>query len=187
MGFFSWITSDTNRSIPANCSNRKTFPVHMITKDGQIFTENDYEGYGEFGGKDIYVLAAEMNGQKGATDEETRQKFFDNIWKRGIEKDGKKLFYRDDFTRYDEPIASEGGLSANTLSAKHGWNNFGDGGEFHLFALAGFNMPKLVEKLPNKDNWVAEWDNLPYPASCPDQGYFYCDDEDGEEYADEID
>jgi hypothetical protein len=34
----------------------------MITEDGQIFTEDNYDGYGEFGGKDFYSLVAELNG-----------------------------------------------------------------------------------------------------------------------------
>jgi hypothetical protein len=34
----------------------------MITPDGRVFTENNYEGYGEFGGKDFYELLAELNG-----------------------------------------------------------------------------------------------------------------------------
>lgn len=62
MGFFSWKTSDTKRSIPSNCSERDTFPVYMITECGQKYKEDNYEGYGVFGGKDIYVLIAELNG-----------------------------------------------------------------------------------------------------------------------------
>jgi hypothetical protein len=34
----------------------------MITPDGRVFTEEDYEGYGEFGGKDFLELLAELNG-----------------------------------------------------------------------------------------------------------------------------
>ena len=34
----------------------------MITPDGRVFTEKDYDGYGEFGGKDFYELLAELNG-----------------------------------------------------------------------------------------------------------------------------
>jgi hypothetical protein len=34
----------------------------MITPDGRVFTERNYEGYGEFGGKDFYELLAELNG-----------------------------------------------------------------------------------------------------------------------------
>ena len=62
MGFFSWKTCDTDESIANNCSTRPTFTVHMIAPDGRVFTEPDYEGYGEFGGKDFYELLAEING-----------------------------------------------------------------------------------------------------------------------------
>jgi len=62
MGFFSWKTCDTDRSIANNSSDRETFEVHMITPDGRAFTEKDYDGYGEFGGKDFYELLGELNG-----------------------------------------------------------------------------------------------------------------------------
>lgn len=62
MGFFSWNTCDTGDSISNNCSIRPTFTVHMITPDGRVFTEKDYDGYGIFGGKDFYELLAELNG-----------------------------------------------------------------------------------------------------------------------------
>ena len=62
MGFFSWNTCDTGESIANNCSTRPTFTVHMIAPDGRVFTEPDYEGYGEFGGKDFHELLAELNG-----------------------------------------------------------------------------------------------------------------------------
>jgi len=62
MGFFSWNTCDTDQSIANKYSNRPTFTVHMITPDGRVFTEKDYDGYGVFGGKDYYELLAELNG-----------------------------------------------------------------------------------------------------------------------------
>jgi hypothetical protein len=76
MGFFSWKTSDTNRSIANRHSIKSTFVVHLITEDGQVFTEDDYDGYGEFGNKDFYVLLAEINGLKGSA-EELRSKGID--------------------------------------------------------------------------------------------------------------
>ena len=69
MGFFSWNTSDTQRSIANNYSKRGTFKVHMVTKDGRAYTEENYEGYGEFGGKDFYELLAELNGKKTRDEE----------------------------------------------------------------------------------------------------------------------
>ena len=60
MGFFSWHTTDTNRPI-MNRYSGKNFPVYMIAPFGAQWYEDDYEGYGVFGGKDYYELLAEMN------------------------------------------------------------------------------------------------------------------------------
>ena len=68
MGFFSWKTQDTDRSIPSNYSIRKTFRVQMLDNKGNVWTEDNYEGYGVFGGKDYYELLTEMN---GITNEDT--------------------------------------------------------------------------------------------------------------------
>jgi hypothetical protein len=62
MGFFSWKTQDTDKSISNNYSLRGTFKVDMLDDKGNVWTETDYEGYGVFGGKDYYELLAEMNG-----------------------------------------------------------------------------------------------------------------------------
>ena len=63
MGFFSWITQDTKRSIPSHYSNKDTFKVTMTDNNGNKWNEDNYEGYGIFGGKDYYELLAEMNGK----------------------------------------------------------------------------------------------------------------------------
>lgn len=63
MGLFSWKTQDTDRSIPCNCASRPTFKVVMHDNKGNKWIEEDYEGYGVFGGKDYYELLAEMNGE----------------------------------------------------------------------------------------------------------------------------
>ena len=64
MGVFSWITLDTNQSIPAtgNTADIDTFTVYMKDNKGNVWREDAYEGYGIFGGKDYYELLAEMNG-----------------------------------------------------------------------------------------------------------------------------
>jgi hypothetical protein len=61
MGFFSWKTSDTNRSISNVYSGRGTFKVTMLMPNGEKFTENEYEGYGIFGGVDFYDAVYELN------------------------------------------------------------------------------------------------------------------------------
>mgnify|MGYP003138206267 CR=1 FL=1 len=63
MGFFSWITQDTHRSINNAHCGLQTFPVTLTNPvTGEQWTECDYDGYGEFNGKDYYELLAELNG-----------------------------------------------------------------------------------------------------------------------------
>ena len=69
MGFFSWKTQDTNRSIANQYSIRPTFHVEMVDDKGNAYIEDDYEGYGYFGGKSFYSLLAEMNGINGTEEE----------------------------------------------------------------------------------------------------------------------
>jgi len=76
MGYFSWKTADTNRSIPNVYAERdygvKIFTVYMLAPDGRKWKEEAYEGYGEFGGKDIYTLVAELNGYSGNNEDKLR-------------------------------------------------------------------------------------------------------------------
>ena len=62
MGCFSWKTQDTGKSIANQYSVKPTFTVFMLDDKGNSWVEDDYEGYGEFGGKDFYELLSEMNG-----------------------------------------------------------------------------------------------------------------------------
>lgn len=67
MGFFSWKTIDTNKSISNAYSEFGTFKVVMSDNKGNKWIEENYEGYGVFGGKDYYQLLAEMNNAEGLT------------------------------------------------------------------------------------------------------------------------
>lgn len=62
MGFFSWKTQDSKRSIANAYSDKSTFPVCMTDDKGNKWEESNYDGYGVFGGKDYYELLSEMNG-----------------------------------------------------------------------------------------------------------------------------
>jgi hypothetical protein len=75
MGFFSWKTSDTDKSISNAYSKRGTFKVYMITPTDR-YLEQEYEGYGVFGGKDYYELVYELNKRRyhGPEDVEDRSK-----------------------------------------------------------------------------------------------------------------
>lgn len=67
-GQFSWFTQDTGEQIGSQDENQ--IPVYMFDNKGKFYYENDYDGYGVFGGKDYYELVAEMNGYTADNAEE---------------------------------------------------------------------------------------------------------------------
>ena len=74
MGFFSWKTSDTKRSI-SNCySTRGTFPVYLVTPENEHILETEYGGYGIFGGLDAYALLAKWNKPELCTGNENQDR-----------------------------------------------------------------------------------------------------------------
>ena len=109
MGFFSWNTMDTDNSIANEHSNRKTFRVQMMDNKGNVFTENEYEGYGRFGGKDFYELLAEMNGFES---DKTGDEYTDEA--RGF---GINLAFKDN----PNGIGTKGVLYPNLVEQANGW------------------------------------------------------------------
>ena len=61
MGFFSWKTSDTQKSISNAYSSRGSLPVYLITPQNEKIYEPHYDGFGIFGGFDAYALLAKWN------------------------------------------------------------------------------------------------------------------------------
>lgn len=77
MGFFSWITSDTKKSISNTYSDRGTFPVYVLIPEefgGGHIKEDCYEGYGVFGGKDVYELVAQWNKPEDCITDKDKEK-----------------------------------------------------------------------------------------------------------------
>jgi len=109
MGFFSWNTQDTDKSIANQYSNRKTFRVQMIDNKGNVWTEDDYEGYGRFGSKDYYELLAEMN---GFTSDKTGDEYTDEA--RGF---GITLAFEGN----GSGVATEGVYYPNLIEKADGW------------------------------------------------------------------
>lgn len=177
MGFFSFVTSDTNKSIANVYSTKKTFKVNVITRDRQIFTESNYDGYGTFDGQDIYSLIGNLNGINGHTDE-VRNKVFSDLLNGGITNGKVTYKYRVDFDNWESPIEAENNLNANQLR-QNGFSAIFPRFEFSEFAKAGINVPKIVQKLPKNykqmtdDEWQNYFDNLPHTNGCKAQGFFY--------------
>ena len=109
MGFFSWNTMDTDESIANEHSNRKTFRVQMMDNKGNVWTEDDYEGYGRFGGKDYYELLAEMN---GFTSDKTGEVYTDEARGFGID-----IAFKDN----GSGVGTEGVYYPNLVEQANGW------------------------------------------------------------------
>jgi hypothetical protein len=59
----------------------------MKTEDGRVWEEPAYEGYGVFGGKDIYLLIAELNGLSAEDEDKLRSAAIDLTFKDNPEGD----------------------------------------------------------------------------------------------------
>ena len=105
MGFFSWRTQDTDKSIANKWSARDTFRVQMMDDKGNVWTEDSYDGYGEFGGKDYYELLAEMNGLTANNTDELRGKGIELAFSNGNHSG----------------VGTEGVLYPNLVEMAEGW------------------------------------------------------------------
>lgn len=72
-GQFSWMTQDTGQQIGSQDKNK--IPVYMFDNNGKYYYEDNYNGYGEFGGMDYYELLDKMNGGIGDRSEGIRKAF----------------------------------------------------------------------------------------------------------------
>jgi len=166
MGFFSWKTQDTNKSIPSSYSSKKARPVYLCDNRGNHWYEANYEGYGRFGGKDFYELLAEMNG-KTKDDLSEGQEMRDlgiNLHfgiNAIINLDTKKVYKGSgiDFFHWGDDIL-EDGMSASQLIDSGDWARI-------TIKEKGIVNPNLVEEL---DGWKY---TKKAPKDCPNQGYFY--------------
>jgi hypothetical protein len=125
MGLFSWITADTERSICCEYSGRRQFPVYMLSPDGNHIREDTYEGYGIFGGVDVYIHWMKCNHPEkceGITNEDLggetergqaiRNEFFASHWDDHLKDDPEVNKYPLKFTEspsavYEHTLESE--------------------------------------------------------------------------------
>jgi hypothetical protein len=92
-GQFSWMTQDTGQQIGSQDENM--IPVYMFDDKGKYYYENNYDGYGEFGGKDYYELLDQMNGGSG-----DRERGIDLAF--GKEKTGSEILFPALVTKPDK-------------------------------------------------------------------------------------
>lgn len=171
MGQFSWFTQDTNRQIYNDWdiypNDKQT--VYMIDpRDGHLYKEEAYEGYGVFGGRDFYELLTDIN-------------------KNIIEKYCKSIV--DGCIWYNEIMSTPWqNLSKDFLRQKRGW---GIDLWFKYVEPDSYSR-EFTKPLPEGDKVLSPilvedaklWKNYAgqYPESDPNQGW-HCqkDDSDDEE------
>lgn len=150
MGFFSWKTSDTNRSIPNAYSSKETFTVFLKDDKGNVWEEKAYEGYGKFGGKDYHELLDLMNGGNG-----DRQRGIDLQYP-------PKIFPKEKENDKCNILQEDGTFKESTIK------------EYNEIAK------KKLEEMPNPikfpilvEDSSIEWALELKPEDCEHQGYFY--------------
>jgi len=87
MGYFSWIAQDSNDSIIIFGFGNKQNPsktCYLWDNNGRRWREDRYQGDGIFGGKDYFVLLAEMNKEFDINISEDDRRNY------GLEIDGQK-------------------------------------------------------------------------------------------------
>lgn len=186
MGFFSWLTADDKVSVSSSYSSRGAKTVHLLQPNGQPpITEADYEGYGVFGGVDAYVWLARTN--MPATD-------LVGLDEEKIRDIGCALdmgsYYRDTqtgdllsiFHRIPDAVQKLHGLKIEHLGVHYQkeLDRFGGKTSNDLVAEKRFveiALPRVTHPIKLSHDANAIYENLPASDSCPQQGYFYEDEE----------
>jgi hypothetical protein len=169
MGFFSWKCSKSGKSIPAYPYAKRPIEdsdVVLVLPDNST-VKGIYDGYGNIttadGSElDIYDLMAKFYTGKP---EATRDDIFTNT-KYMTSPEGTK--YTIEQFNWEEPIKLLGGKTLNQLK--------GEGWEIESDYDRSDGMVKLVRAdcyLPKEDTY----ENLKSSEDCPDQGFFYGDDD----------
>lgn len=188
MGFFSWLTSDTEESI-ANIHTGKSRPVYLLQPDGQepIF-EPTYEGYGKFGGVDAYGWVARANTPAdsliGMDEDQVRTLGL-------LMTDGTVMLDTQTGALWSIREHVPEGLGVPVNNFPHSWmtpipelgmspNELRESGRFVSIRLRDHLEIKYPLKFSFDKNAVYE--DLPAAKNCPHQGYFLPEMDDEDDY-----
>lgn len=178
MGFFSWKTSDEGVSVANTYSGVEPIPVYLLRPDGKKpIKEEAYEGYGDFGGVDVFEILARDNLPEAMANTLSLEKLREigigvDCGSYYIHKEtGQKWTVFHDYSAlldgeghhypggYDG-IVKEFGKSFNEMIAN------GDVEEKSISDLIQYPLKLSFD--PN-----ADYHSLPASELCPQQGYFY--------------
>lgn len=176
MGCFSWMFADTNNEEALNIG----MGAYIPRPDGETIFESNYEGYGIFGGYDIFDLVADWN--KNCISEENVRKPLREQW--GSTEQDEKWFqsalerYKKDCRRIKDFVSGK--------SEKYMKEMYGEDYKRCIgIDIACYDEDNAALTFPIK---VCKWNPATYsltPASNsdPNQG-FGSDDDSDEDYDD---
>lgn len=166
MGFFSWLTADTNESISNTYAEMPNSgrTVYLLQPGGDNIESFGYEGYGEFGGVDAYEWLANQHGYDDRSD--------------GIALSYGSYYEHKDGSRWVYGIYDIEGLTQfpGTYAAiipKYGLtpNEMINNGDFTEGSLSDL-MGGLKYPLKFSFDKDAVYEDLTASKDCPNQGYF---------------
>lgn len=180
MGVFSWCTSDTKKSIPC-CMPFGGLPstVYLLNPFGEPYKETNYEGYGEFGGHDVYDLVVEWNRKYLSPELLSKPKRSD--YELGAEGD---MYYARAIQKYDMTCRAINDYSQGStdeyMFEKYGKVlGYGDGSDWKRclgIQLACNDEDHVKLKYPIKIvEHPMEYDKAGISPGCPFQGCIYPD------------
>jgi hypothetical protein len=180
MGFFSFLTSDTEDSISNAYSERGAKTVYLLQPNGEEpVREDSYEGYGVFGGTDVFVWLATRNLAKDTVASMSKEMLRDagvrlsfakiyihapsgQKWSffHGHHEDAALVEDCRNFDGLHTDIIPEYGKTANELI---------EDADFQVVLFAE-NLKFPLKLSFDKD---ADYHSLPPAKNDPEQGYFY--------------
>ena len=103
MGFFSWTTSDTEESISNKWSERGAKTVYLLQPNGEpAIKEENYDGYGVFGGVDVFDWLVDHNQKQAGEYEDKRSRGIDMDLNESIVLEHPLKFSFDPDAKYED-------------------------------------------------------------------------------------
>lgn len=182
MGNFSWCTSDTRKSVACVYDSYEGAPqtVYLLNPFGEPYVESAYDGYGEFGGHDVYDLVVDWN-RKYLSADNLRKPVRDD-WAPGEEGDRSFSKTMELYTKKCRGIEELAAGASDEYMKEHYGTVFGygDGSDWKRclgIDIACYDEEHVKLKYPIK---IVE-NPVPYEQAgisphCPFQGCFYDED-----------
>lgn len=155
MGLFSWMYANEDNERSLHVGHK----AYVCCPDGTFIYEPSYDGYGDFGGHDIYDLVVDWN-KEDLTPEHIRAAEF---WS---EEDRK-----EDYRRRCESLNDyQNGLDDAVMKVKYS----SDWKRILGIAIACYDEQNAALKYPIKITSTkrCKYEDLPASKSDPDQGWF---------------